>query len=167
MHIKVASGPLGIAPCDPSSRMQLFHAANRAADGECCSGIRGYDSDQCIRIHGPAGSIGDTAVCSIDGSSSDQQAMLRPLLEGSVEGGGEEILIEHGNYRTCVGVKEDEGSREVLSRACFEANGGREDLLSVWDRRGEKTSMERTMYESEREKYRDQLEEWNLGSDEF
>ena len=73
------SGEGGTDDSDMAARMQLWHAANQRDDGECCGGLRGYDSDQCVRLRrasrGQSGKL-DTAVCAIDGSDRRQKATL-------------------------------------------------------------------------------------------
>ena len=49
---------------------QWWHAANRRADGRCCSGLRAWNSDQCITTGGR------TLVCDLGAAAGGQGAML-------------------------------------------------------------------------------------------
>ena len=71
-NAKMPEGPLGLRDCG-AAPMQQWHVGNRKDDGECCSGLRGMLSDQCVAIRG--GGM-RTAVCSIDGSDRSQKAEL-------------------------------------------------------------------------------------------
>ena len=80
-NAKMPEGPLGLRDCG-AAPMQQWHVGNRKDDGECCSGLRGMLSDQCVAIRG--GGM-RTAVCSIDGSDRSQKAELVDIGGDAVE----------------------------------------------------------------------------------
>lgn len=155
-HAKVAHGPLSLAPCNKDERLQFFHKANQAADGECCSGLRGYDSDQCVRHNGQFGggseSI-DTAVCSIDGSNLAQIATL----------GGDGRIVLGGHHDRCLQIvpastasvppAEGEAKAQAWDLAAVPCDRAAENsvpkpkVLPKWNRLEERVSLEREIYD--------------------
>lgn len=66
-------GTATLQPCDPSNVLQRWHGANRdtsKADQPCCSGLRAWNTDQCM-TNIQNGKV-ETFVCSVDGDNSDQ-----------------------------------------------------------------------------------------------
>lgn len=124
-HAMIAEGPLAVAPCNAAEPLQLWHLGNRGDDGECCKGLRGYDSDQCVRDRG-GNSEPDTGVCGIDGSDESQRAQLQ----------GDGKIALRGNR--CLGI----AGGELVARACS-ATG------TTWEKVNEKTSLERSIYDKE------------------
>ena len=57
---------------------QWWHAANRRADGRCCSGLRAWNSDQCITTNGR------TSVCDLDGAGQRAQLDFDESVGGSL-----------------------------------------------------------------------------------
>jgi len=68
-----AAAPTGttrLAPCDRDDPVQWFHGANqKQGQKQCCSGIRSWNSDQCLQKQGDGL---ETGVCTMDGSSGSQ-----------------------------------------------------------------------------------------------
>lgn len=62
-----------LRPCEPGSERQRWHVANRdmSRQGQCCSGIRAWNTDQCI-IGASQGTAVKTFVCDIAGKRPDQ-----------------------------------------------------------------------------------------------
>ena len=132
--------------------MQFFHRANQADDGECCSGLRGFDSDQCVRhsgqFDGDSESI-DTAVCSIDGSNPTQIATL------GVDG----RIVLGGHHDRCLQVvpaaassgDEDGAHAWALSAVpcdrAIENSTPKPKNLPKWNKLEEHSSLERRIYD--------------------
>ena len=93
--------------------------------GECCAGLRGYDSDQCVRDRGGSYKP-DTGVCAIDGSDTAQRAALQG--NGKIELRG----------KRCLGV----ASSKLAAGPCAE-------IETRWEKVNEKTSLERSIYDKE------------------
>jgi len=112
------SDVLTMEPCtekvgsEITSGTQHWHKANRNAEGKCCSGLRSWNTDQCI-VNGLK-----TSVCSMSG----QPAELTP--EGLLKVGGTKCLrIDPLRETSCEGASKWEKLRpfqppefEVLSQ---------------------------------------------------
>lgn len=67
-------GTAVLQPCNPNDDRQRWHGANRdtaTAGQPCCSGLRAWNTDQCLAGISAAGTA-KTFVCDISGHTSDQ-----------------------------------------------------------------------------------------------
>ncbi len=90
------SDALKLAACEEASphtagrtTMQWWHRSNRKADGTCCSGLRSWNTDQCLESRG-AGSAAETGTCQI--GADGQKAELTP--NGQLRVGSAELCVE-------------------------------------------------------------------------
>eukprot|EP00913_Durusdinium_trenchii_P003450 g3194.t1 len=60
---------LALLPCDGGER-QRWHGANRLDKGQCCSGLRAWNTDQCLQ--GVANGKMATFVCDVSGQNPHQ-----------------------------------------------------------------------------------------------
>lgn len=73
-------GLAALQPCSPGNERQRWHGANRdtSRPGEpCCSGLRAWNSDQCI-VSATQGGAAKTFVCDVSGRSRQQAWELSP-----------------------------------------------------------------------------------------
>eukprot|EP00933_Yihiella_yeosuensis_P006959 TRINITY_DN111814_c0_g1_i1.p1 TRINITY_DN111814_c0_g1~~TRINITY_DN111814_c0_g1_i1.p1 ORF type:complete len:600 (+),score=84.58 TRINITY_DN111814_c0_g1_i1:40-1800(+) len=71
-------GVVRLAPCDPNDDRQKWHGANsnHRKGGSCCSGIRAWNTDQCIVYPTDDGKELRTYVCSVNGDLPQQFLQL-------------------------------------------------------------------------------------------
>jgi len=68
---------LALEPCDNRKRRnsgQWWHGSNRKKKGECCAGLRGWNSDQCLDGDATAAAAGALATATCDLSGLRRQA---------------------------------------------------------------------------------------------
>eukprot|EP00928_Gymnodinium_smaydae_P011595 TRINITY_DN14261_c0_g1_i5.p1 TRINITY_DN14261_c0_g1~~TRINITY_DN14261_c0_g1_i5.p1 ORF type:complete len:344 (+),score=55.44 TRINITY_DN14261_c0_g1_i5:145-1176(+) len=68
-------GRAALRPCEPSNDRQRWHGANRdqTVEGKpCCSGLRAWNTDQCLAAGAVLGGIAETFVCDISGRDGAQ-----------------------------------------------------------------------------------------------
>jgi hypothetical protein len=133
-----AEGTLTYADCGESDAdpRQIWHGANRRSsvekgNGSCCSGLRGWNSDQCVsqRDNGISGAV--TYVCSTFGEFSDQWIVLDG---GKLQFQGSGALP----LNKCVGLSAGE---EVKVRVLPCSESG-----SVWEKISQFEPLETTLY---------------------
>ena len=118
---------LVLRPCSDKGTTQWWHRANRAARGarKCCTGLRSWNSDQCIV---QAGVGGKTSVCDLDSANTMQQVALGAdgKLRFTYAGAGERFCL------SAAGGGRDGGSVSVGSCA----------TATLWQRRHATTPVE-------------------------
>ncbi|CAJ1451033.1 unnamed protein product [Effrenium voratum] len=88
-----------LRPCDGSER-QKWHGANRAAGSGCCSGLRAWNTDQCVE--GVAGGKIATMVCDVSGQNPQQAwrleaGELRSSSGGNFMQSSDCVVLKDGN----------------------------------------------------------------------
>ena len=69
--------PLSPYRCDDAKRRnsgQWWHASNRDHNKRCCSGLKAWNTDQCL-VSGSVGSQLATSVCDLQGTPSQTVAL--------------------------------------------------------------------------------------------
>jgi hypothetical protein len=110
-------GTAVLKPCDPRDDRQQWHVANRDASeaGQpCCSGIRAWNTDQCI-ARAESGKV-ETFVCDVSGKTTSQVWSL--TIEGRLEQKGSFL----GN--TCIEAGSGELQASLTCRGSGSASGG-------------------------------------------
>lgn len=100
-------GVASLQPCNPDNERQRWHGANRDIQQKgqpCCSGLRAWNTDQCIRR------VSDkvqTFVCDVSGKNSEQAWHLDPNGQLRQKGGRSGFLstmcvapAENGHVRS-------------------------------------------------------------------
>jgi hypothetical protein len=62
--------------CDASDDRFFWHLGNRNARGECCSGLRAWNTDQCFAGEQGGGEKGITTICDLSGADRRQLWVL-------------------------------------------------------------------------------------------
>jgi len=91
------SGAVTLDACDKDNHRLYWHRGNRnPTDGKCCSGLRAWNTDQCL-TGSKADATATTAVCTLSGDSREQQWNL---LETGQLSRGSTCLRHGGNPNT-------------------------------------------------------------------
>ena len=139
-HSAIANGPLLMAPCNAKSRLQLFHFANQNKFGKCCSGLRGYDSDQCLTHGGTLGSKKEsihTTICTINGGNRQQIAKFGS--DGRISLDDEETW--------CLHLKNTKKSNVIEWKLAVDFCRDNQVTAWKWNRLHEHKSLEYSIYE--------------------
>merc|ERR1712146_236201 len=100
-----------LVPCDKNDDRQRWHGANKKSNGKCCSGLRAWNTDQCIQS--VSGGLVNTLVCDISGQAADMHwAFTNQGLLQQKHG-------TSGRRRRCAVLKKDHGRIAYLKeRGC-------------------------------------------------
>ncbi len=125
-------GVAKLVPCNENDDRQRWHGANKNSDGACCSGIRAWNTDQCIESVSN-GHI-NTYVCDVAGRTPNLYWTFTK--EGLLQQGGGAL----GGSSRCAVLKEDHGQKASLKeRACRGATGS-------WSKVGSVVPLETRLY---------------------
>lgn len=105
-------GMAELRPCQKGDDRQRWHGANRDSsqtNQPCCSGLRAWNTDQCIS--GASGGVVHTFVCDISGRSSDQAWQF-------VNESGQLRQAGHFGGGQCIEVKAGSGSSSLQVESC-------------------------------------------------
>merc|ERR1712151_954875 len=69
-------GSAALRPCDPSDHRFFWHLGNKGPDGKCCSGLRAWNTDQCLE--GARNSEAQTYICDVSGRRQAQAWAVKP-----------------------------------------------------------------------------------------
>lgn len=129
-------GQVGLQPCNKENDRQRWHMANRdagAAAMPCCSGLRGWNTDQCLTAS--SGQALATTVCDISGRHPGQQWQLTEdgqLKQAGGFLGGSCLVPSEGSAgvaaASCTGVEtwEKHATAEPLESRLYREAGERE-----------------------------------------
>lgn len=99
-------GKAELHSCDDTSNHRLFwHVANKGQGGKCCSGLRAWNTDQCLEdVDG--GRQFKTAVCDVSGRNTGQHWSMNSA--GQLERNGQCVTPSDDGYlqrRACLAVQ--------------------------------------------------------------
>merc|ERR1712046_48542 len=125
-------GGAELVACDEFNDRQRWHGANKLPNGACCSGIRAWNTDQCVESVSN-GHI-NTYVCDVAGRQSN--LFWAFTKDGMLQQGGGAL----GGSSRCAVMKDDHPHKASLKeRACRGVTGS-------WSKMGTVVPLERNLY---------------------
>jgi len=120
---------------------QRWHSANKDPDdsGRCCSGLRAWNTDQCLMERGPLVASG---ICSVGGGNAAQWFRLTDGSEGDDIAAGQLLASERG---LCL-IKKKDGVQLALSKCKRRLKKGKE-AKPTWMRAEVETPLEAELYQ--------------------
>jgi len=112
-------GSAVLKPCNPSDERQRWHGANRditKQDRSCCSGLRAWNTDQCVR--GVEGQSVGTFVCDVSGQDRSQGWRVEA---------GQLVKTAKGSFRSsqCIVPKKD---RSLEATTCSSESWSKDEI---------------------------------------
>ena len=130
-NARAPNGNAGLKRCDEHDHFQWWHRSNRKGK-ECCTGLRGWDSDQCLQYHQHQVR---TTVCNMDSADQNQFFNFEIATTDLVEGREQDFFIKHKNK--CLEV---DRSMNLVLNECGTSSGR-------WHKINAKPPMERVIYQ--------------------